>query len=372
MDYIHIDILVLEINLNIESLITLFIIAQGLFASAILFTSKSNITSNRILAVLILAIDLWLIDAFFGFSGSYGRNPDLYFKPIYYSFAFGPLIYLYVKSLVNSEFKFTSKYLLHFIPVLLQSMLYWILTFQDYETKRLYWENVHYPVTYRIEFDGTFLSLFVYLIISIKLLFRYQNWLKEQFSEFSKVHLNWLKVVLTIILVLSCQWLAEVILRDYFDQYHYNYSVLLLGVLSLVLAFGGILQSNLEKIKFKPKKKSTAPALLDEEITRRIVNSMENDQYFLNPSLSLKDFSEAIRVPSRTISGHINQGLNCSFVEFVNGYRIAEFKRRLSQSNADTMTILGHALESGFNSKSSFNRIFKKHEGVSPSEYASK
>lgn len=348
------------------------IISQGIFAALVLWFARRNRTSNRILAILLLSISLWLIDTLFRVTGIYHQQPNLYFKPIYYSFAFGPLLYFYVKSLTNSTFQFTRKNLFHFTPVVLQAALYWFLTFQDYTFKRWYWLEIHQPLTYRIEFDGTFLSLAVYLVFSLLLLKSYQKWLRNNFSEFSTITLNWLRTILAIMLLLCVQWFVEVIIREiYQDYYAYNFSVLILGILSLFLAFGGIQQNSLSEVNFTKKSGSATEKNIniDQSILSKIKVRMEADKDYLNPTLTLKEFAQTLQVPSRTVSEHINHGLDKSFVDFVNEYRVNEVKQRLQSSDLEVYTILAIAFECGFNSKATFNRTFKKFTGKSPREF---
>ena len=148
----------MKIDFNWLVIICGAMIVLGLFAAFPLWMSKENRRSNRILSILLLSISLWLVDFFFNISGIYGQDPDYYFKPIYYSFAFGPLIYLYVKSITQSDFSLRFKHLLHFIPVVIQAALYCFLCFKDYSFRNWYWQEVHLPYTYRVEFNGTFLS----------------------------------------------------------------------------------------------------------------------------------------------------------------------------------------------------------------------
>ena len=96
---------------------------------------------------------------------------------------------------------------------------------------------------------------------------------------------------------------------------------------------------------------------------------MELDKVYLNPNLNLDILSQHTSIPSKTISSVLNQHLQKSFNEFVNGYRVEEVKRRLQESQQSNLTILGTGLECGFNSKASFQRIFKEMTGVSPGEY---
>ncbi|HEX8507607.1 MAG TPA: helix-turn-helix domain-containing protein, partial [Hymenobacter sp.] len=71
----------------------------------------------------------------------------------------------------------------------------------------------------------------------------------------------------------------------------------------------------------------------------------------------------------RLISFTVNAGFGRSFNDLVNGYRVAEVQRRLAAPDARRFTLLGIAFESGFNSKTTFNRIFKQVTGVAPRDY---
>ena len=135
------------------------VIVLGLFAAVNLFFRKPNSLPNQIMALFLACISLWLIDTFLRITGIYGENPNLYFLPIYYSLAFGPLIYFYVQSIVNSAFRIKIYHLLHFVPVFIQAGLYIFLSCSEYTFKRCYWIEIHFPYTYRLEFDGSFISL---------------------------------------------------------------------------------------------------------------------------------------------------------------------------------------------------------------------
>ena len=382
----------MKIDFNIYSFIDGVIISQAIFACILLWFSNQNKLSNRFLATLLLVIALWLVDDFCRVAGIYNTNANLYFMPIFYSFAFGPLLYFYVKSLINSSFRLQKKHFLHFIPVFLQSLLYLFLNFQPYTFKHWYWENVHQPYTYRFEFDGTLLSLLIYLLLSISLIKQYQIWLLDNFSETSKIRLNWLKILLVILVILCVQWFFEVILRDVYQIYfNYNYSIQLLGILALVLGTAGIKQINLENIAFiennqenlTEKNASTKiinnnindntnnknPQIIDDLILAKIVAGMEVEKLYLNPTLSLAEFAKSLQLPQKTVSNHINIGLKKSFNDFVNFYRVEEVKRRLKTVDIEKITILAIAFDAGFNSKTTFNRIFKHFTGVAPRDF---
>ena len=309
-------------------------------------------------------------------AGIYQQQPGFYFKPTYYSFAFGPLIYFYVLSISNSEFKFRPIHFLHFLPVLIQVGLYCFLTFQEYEFRRWYWMEVHLPYTYRVEFDGSFISMAIYLFFSIRLLNGYQKWLNNAYSEISKSHLNWLKVILILMLVLTFQWFVEMILRDFYANYYqYNFSVYILGILTLVLAFWAFHQEDQKEIVYEKKtSEDPKPKTINfkEEVLQQVENRMRQHKDYLDPTLNLKTFASNCKLPQKVVSQYLNQKLNQSFHDYVNRYRVEEFKQRIGESEEQMMTFEGLAYDCGFNSKATFNRIFKKFTGLTPSQYVSK
>lgn len=348
------------------------LIAQGLFAAVILGMSRKNQPANRFLALLLLSFSLWLIDSFYRVAGVYEQDPDYYFLPIFYSFAFGPLLYFYVRALTVPDFRFRSAWLLHFVPVLLQAGLYWTLTFQDYSTRRWFWFEIHQPVTYFLEFVLTLLLLAGYTLLSIRLLIRYQRWLADQFSEFTRIRLQWLRLMLTAMGLLCVLWTVDVYFYLVVEVYYaHSLSEVIMGLLVLVLAVGSLRQNSIDRAGFEKEEatRPAAPVQVDATLLRRIRQRMDRNKDFLNPTLTLQEFAGSLKEPPRTVSEHINHGLEMTFVDFVNGYRIEEVKRHIAAGRLDQHTLLAIALESGFNSKSTFNRVFKKREGMSPTAF---
>ncbi|MDO7854378.1 helix-turn-helix domain-containing protein [Hymenobacter convexus] len=403
----------MQVPISFMTVALFAVIAQAGFAAGLLAASPFNRVSNRFLALLMVAIALWVLDGFFRVSGLYGQNAELYFSPIYYSLGFGPLLYFYVRSLVNHGFRWWPRYWLHFGPVLLQAALYWWLRFQPYAVRLNFWQRVHRPVTYRLEFIGTWVSLMVYLFLSLRLLRHYSRWLEDNFSEVSRLRLRWLRWLLVLLGVVSVQWLAELVLREFFGLYYrYDYSTELLGVVVFVIGIVGLRQADMRAVHFAPGEpademvaaemapaaasevtafpeanaaaevpvetglprlpESSAPATApgpDPLIMERIRRALVDDQLYQNPTLTLAELSAHIGLPPRLISSTVNAGFGRSFNDLVNGYRVAEVQRRLAAPDARRFTLLGIAFESGFNSKTTFNRIFKQVTGVAPRDY---
>lgn len=95
---------------------------------------------------------------------------------------------------------------------------------------------------------------------------------------------------------------------------------------------------------------------------------MMQEKPYLQANFSAYDLAHAIELPRRKLPYVLNNKLSINFFQYVNGYRVEEVKSRL-QDPQDNSTILDMALESGFNSKSSFNSLFKKYCHATPSEY---
>lgn len=98
---------------------------------------------------------------------------------------------------------------------------------------------------------------------------------------------------------------------------------------------------------------------------------MDEKKPYLEPKLTLNMLATQLDVSSNHLSQTINQHQNQNFYDFINQYRVEEFKQRAKDPKNQHFNILALALDSGFNSKSAFNLIFKKHTGITPSQFMS-
>lgn len=96
---------------------------------------------------------------------------------------------------------------------------------------------------------------------------------------------------------------------------------------------------------------------------------MEEERLYGNPTLTLNDVADRLGITSKQVSGIINQGFSQNFNDFVNSYRVAAVKERFALGDQDQYTILSIALACGFNSKTTFNRVFKRVTARTPVQY---
>ena len=105
------------------------------------------------------------------------------------------------------------------------------------------------------------------------------------------------------------------------------------------------------------------------ELTKKLVNYMETENPFLNSELRIQDLAVSLDLPVHILSYIINKNLDKNFFDFVNTYRIEEAKRRLKDPSYNNITIVAIAFDCGFNSKATFNRLFKLHTSTTPSQF---
>ena len=96
---------------------------------------------------------------------------------------------------------------------------------------------------------------------------------------------------------------------------------------------------------------------------------MEIEDTYREPALDLSALARRLDLPTRQLTEIVNTVFNKSFSDYVNAYRVDEVKRRLKAGDDDQLSLLALGLEAGFNSKATFNRIFKKHTGLSPNQF---
>lgn len=365
----------MKIEFNLSVVVLGMIISQGIFAAILLLANGKRAQAKRYLGLMVLAFSLWLCDAFFSYAGIYRQNPNFYFLPIYFSLGFGPLLYIYTKSLVLKKFSFERSDWLHFIAVFLQFALYVFLRLKDYTFRRWFWMEVHEPFTYNLEFNLSLVSLLVYTFLSYRLVRRYQDMISNEFSEISKFDLRWLRQLFLGISILSIAWLFEAFLRTFFNYFPDQVVLVLpMGLLVLFLAVGGLFQQNiihgLSSVPLKAIREESKP--IDQKLLERVTKKMISEKYYLDPELSLETFAKQLNLPKRQVSECINNGLQLPFIDFVNKHRVEHIKGLMQDEAYQKYSLLGLAFDSGFNSKSTFNRVFKKISGSSPSAYQKK
>jgi YesN/AraC family two-component response regulator len=104
-------------------------------------------------------------------------------------------------------------------------------------------------------------------------------------------------------------------------------------------------------------------------IHQKILTEMEENRYYSKNLASLKDLAQSIKETPHHVSQVINEVMGKGFFELLAWYRVEEAKRIIVEDREGKLTVEDIAEQVGYNSKSSFNTVFKKQTGQTPSEF---
>ena len=365
----------MKIGLNLLAILNLVGAAHGfLLALALLTIKRGNKTANRLLAAIILTISIVVTGAVLVTSNYVFVYPQLSLLNHPFAFLAGPLLYLYIRTLVSNQ-AVTRKDAVHFIPFTLCALylLPYYLQGSAAKLTALYAEfNQTTQGGWYYARSGAFVVQFLfYLILIMALLIAYSRRASAEDRALNKLNLFKVRFVVIGAAVL---WIAA-ILRLIFDDTSATNLLVPLGASLLAYAMG-----YLEILKPDPLIVTNSPAVRryekskltperSQKYLRKLLGFMAAEKRYLNGDLTIQKLADELGIPAHYLSQTINEQLSQSFSEFLNSYRIEEAKRRLRDPAFKHLSILGIAEDVGFNSKSSFNAVFKKHTNLTPSEF---
>jgi len=387
----------MTIHFSFTVILLLVSIIIGTIGAAILFAEQTNKAANKYLAFLLLAAVGPLIHNFLIASGIYGQQPNLYFIPVVYSLGTGPLLYLYVHRLINSQPLPSRSIILHLLPLCLQILFYGYCFLQNADKKYELYVQVFEPYAKGIINIAVYISMAIYLYFSFREITAYKQRLNTYYSNDYKLALTWLQRLLFVFMGYYVLLVFFILLAGAF-QLSQNYfpSDLARAVIILMIGFFALKQNSLIEIKqnldeveaFDSPSVSTrletvekeqefiieqnsqtsrAPAaMLNKALLQKIILLTESEQLYLDEELTIAHLAKKMGYSTRTISTTINLGLEKSFSQFINEYRINLFIEKKSSGKFEHLSIMGLAYDCGFNSKSTFNRIFKEIKGYAP------
>lgn len=303
---------------------------------------------------------------------------------------YGPLIYLFVRGLVLKK-GFKTDEFLHFVPFVILFLYYILYDPNDYNPGMLW---IAFNSKGRLLFQ--LVSLVAYHYMSYKIWAQHKNSLKKYFSAIQQVQMHWVKqfiyasfIVCTIV---SITLFVLYVRYPWGHEWRYGFVAVTLFIYWITYtaltqpAVFAVIRGTVNKqeeaapmipklVVYHPGKKYANSGLSDEEISRivsHLEQTMEQEKLYLDPELTINDLSEKIHCLRHHLSQVINDRLHQSFYDYVNQYRVREAKRMLSDNRMGHIKISAVAYDSGFNSLSTFNGVFKKLTGITPSTYRKK
>lgn len=365
--------------INFYTFLLLLSAFQGiLLIFAINGIQDNNVSANRILSLLIFMISFALL----GRVSIYDRDiyiwgPWLKRIPELIFFVYGPVFYLYLRTLLKLEEGNWRQNLAYFVPAL----IHFIAILPSF-----FWhEESLTHLSQRMDLSTRFWGILA-LCFNLWLLYRSWNLLSHYAENSSNTHsfqqnLHYLHVVLllqaiclglwaSIGLVWLVEWLSAVAftwVSDLATDMVWGW----FSLLTYILGYFAMNQPEIFKLhKVVPKYKDSS--LTDEEMERykkRLIQTMEEEQTYSNPELTLGQLAEIVRTNTHTLSRVINEGYGKSFYDFINEYRVEAFNELLLSEASANETFLAIAFQVGFNSKTTFNRAYKKVTGTTPRSF---
>ncbi len=339
--------------------------------------------SNTLLALFFLSMGLNLIDTALQFNGAYDSVPSLAFWSSCVPLLFGPFLYLYVQSLLVKDFVLEKGKWIHFAPFIFcfaVTEVSYLSRPQELQLKML--QNLETQTPQFLTWTGSliFVIFFLYLLASSFLIKRFKKTAIHSLSGSTYNNLGSISALIffcmmLVVLAVICQ------LALLTAWAKYAYAVFAFMLLLLIVFIAKVLIKAMQKadlfsiIEDSPRpvpQFSEIQAAEKQDLISKLKDHMEKQKPYLEPELTIDELANQMSIRPKLLSHLINDSLKQNFFDFVNRYRIEEARSLLSAVGGEggdrKLTVLEVMYQVGFNSKSSFNTLFKKYTGKTPSE----
>ncbi|MDN5204127.1 helix-turn-helix domain-containing protein [Fulvivirgaceae bacterium BMA10] len=329
---------------------------NGVLFAVLLWSKKANTLSNKIFATLLFVTSIRIAKNIVVHTKE--LNPELFSSyelwrflvnfGISHQFAIGPLFLLYFRSRVQEKFSFRRSYLIHFIPYFVLVLISPIIIWPFWRDGGLW---------------ASYISILVYYLISFRTYYDAKQHHK-QVNANNEAVFQWLKRLI---------WIAGLLMLAYspalFKYIGYAGGAALYTLGLYVIGMIVFRKNRFESYFKKRYQGSSLKSDDSQRILDRLKQLMEIQMPYTDPQLSLVKLAQLLNVTPHHLSQIINEHLGKSFSDYINYHRIETAKEKLKDPRYKHLKIASIAYESGFNGISTFNTLFKKHTGSTPSEY---
>jgi AraC-like DNA-binding protein len=373
----------------LNALITSEVILTVLFLS-IMLGKKNKLRADNFLIVYLVFLLVRQIYVYIEVQGLLNESYWMLFGKSRYLLN-APIFFFYVYALTQGQNLSKKWYVIVFIPFIAYTLNFLYYYFWLFERSALSIHNGLVYVDGHVSVPWAFFSFIflliepVFIVLSYILLKRYKKRVRDSFSSIDKINLNWLRVIFNIWLI-SAVVLVPIssLTVGGFIGLSVDFMHLLLAVQNVtflfILGFYGFKQtnifSNLDLVKSDGIKESVRyerSGLGKEQATyyhQQLLTLMKEKKPYLNGELSAGELAQQLTISVNHLSQILNTIQCQNFFDFVNGYRVQQVIEKMKDPKNRHLTLLAIALDSGFNSKTSFNTAFRKVTHQTPSQYA--
>ena len=358
-------------------------IVQGVFVTLLL--NNRNVQANRaniFLSILLLAMSFSVLHTTFAgrvvshFSiKSYALGDPSFFL-------IAPLLWLYVQELTNHRVRLSVGTVAHFIPFLIAIFFALLLkslpptpSLTNYLVGQRSWRSGLFWACMVVQFS-------VYLFFIHKRWLTYQKQIEQEVSNKEHVSIAWVRFFMSVFLGINLFFLLILLNVIHHGTMFWSARTIavILSLSVFALGYKGILQRSIftispthtpqEPLPSSREADPTPAKKPDQQLVDRLLHYMDNEKPYLDSELTLSDLAKQLSISRSMLSQLINEGLGDNFYNFVNKYRVEQVKAFITDPAMKHFNLLGLAMEAGFKSKSTFNLIFKRFTGLTPSEYS--
>ena len=343
--------------------------------------------SQKWLSFLLFLCAMYIAPYMLGYAGWYSRTATreiLFFVPFMQVLVIGPVVYFYVQSLLKPDFQFQNKDWWHFAP----GILYLLYSLVIFISDKFIFEEFYFYADGRDKDLKTWYqllgltSMISYLFVCLRMYLRYKKSIFDVVSFAESVLYRWIQnfliAFLTLLVLRIIFFFTNPQWEEFGSQFWYFLSF---SAVFLYISINGYAHSLTSEsfaiqriptpIPDYPSSKSVSKKEDIDNWKSKIETLMNTQSIYQNPQLTLTDVAEALGTNSKMISNVINQGFQMNFNDFINYHRIEAIKKKIGNGEHLKSTLLGLAIDCGFNSKATFNRAFKKSTSLTPKDYIS-
>jgi AraC-like DNA-binding protein len=374
---------------------------QGFLVAGALVAHRTNRTANRLLAALVVTFTISLIQEVYYSAGLVRVYPHFFGISYPLPWVFGPLAYLYAVFASDGSRRLRARDAAHFAPlivVLIAGAPIYLMSGADKIALFDRLQSGDAPTIIRLLEPSKYVSGIVYSLLTIAHLRQHRRRIRNSYSSTERVNLLWL---LWLSAAAAAIWLlaiaVDVASTLPFPMSSHPDDLVSFAVALLVYAIGymGLRQPEIFRYDgpaAPPPSESDQPSaplasrpdtdapggryersgLRDAEalaLKESLITLMTREHPYRDPDLTLPDLAERLGTTPHKLSEVLNSELSQTFYDFVNSYRVEDVRRRLAKSDSRNQNLLTLAMDAGFASKSTFNQVFKKQTGQTPSAY---
>lgn len=391
----------MHFGLGNKSVFLLFFFLYGLIFTIILGWSayRNQLKSSAWLSLFLFLCCMYICPFMCGYAGWYSITSHrlvLFFVPFQQLFLLGPILYFYTRSLAQPDFSLSFRDALHFVPAILYGIYTLIVFIGDwfiFDEFYFYADERDKDLDFWYQMTGL-ISMLYYLWLSLDGYRRYKKRALETLSYADAVLFRWMPrylITFSIILILRVVFF---ILNPEWGEfgrkfwYYACFSVLFFYIaiygfahsIRQIVSFA-LLRPEWEPDEFEPQdlelSTSVNPSVKEQQIDlaflsdwkHKIEESLLQDRLFRDPQLTLDKLAKQLDTNPKVISQVVNQGFEMNFNDFINQRRVEAVVQKMKAGEHIERTLLSLAYDCGFNSKSTFNRAFKKYKGSTPMQF---